>query len=78
MAARSTSPNSNAPANQTAAWSSGSNAYMLIRLKQTWYHYCQIDQGPLSKLLAADSKGRIKDSGTGGKSSCRDKPVPEL
>lgn len=59
------------------------HAYMLIRLKQTWYHYCEIDQGTVDALLAAESKGRfynsnIKDSGTGGKFGCRDKPVPDL
>jgi hypothetical protein len=57
--------------------------YMLIQLKQTWYHYCEIDAGTVQALLAAQSKGRfyngsIKDSGAGGKFSCRDKPVPEL
>ncbi|PBB94807.1 KTSC domain-containing protein [Mesorhizobium sp. WSM3862] len=59
------------------------HSYMLIRLKQTWYHYCEIDQGTVDALLAAESKGRfynssIKDSGTGGKFSCRDKLVPEF
>ncbi|WP_210241666.1 MULTISPECIES: KTSC domain-containing protein [unclassified Mesorhizobium] len=58
-------------------------SYMLIRLKQTWYHYCEIDQGTVDALFAAESKGRfydssIKDSGTGGKFGCRDKPVPEF
>ncbi|WP_192255043.1 KTSC domain-containing protein [Mesorhizobium silamurunense] len=59
------------------------HSYMLIRLKQTWYHYCEIDQGTVTALLAAESKGRfynanIKDSGTGGKFGCRDKPVPQF
>ncbi|MER9528819.1 KTSC domain-containing protein [Mesorhizobium sp. M0309] len=59
------------------------HSYMLIRLKQVWYHYCEIDQGTVSALLAAESKGsfyysNIKDSGTGGKFGCRDKPVPEF
>ncbi|RWM93411.1 MAG: KTSC domain-containing protein [Mesorhizobium sp.] len=59
------------------------HSYMLIRLKQVWYHYCEIDQGAVSALLAAESKGAfynasIKDAGTGGKFGCRDKPVPEF
>ncbi|RWE03116.1 KTSC domain-containing protein [Mesorhizobium sp.] len=59
------------------------HSYMLIRLKQTWYHYCEIDQGTVSALLAAESKGAfyntsIKDSGAGSKFSCRDRPVPEF
>lgn len=54
---------------------------MLIRLKQVWY--CEIDRDTVSALLAAESKGpfyneSIKDSGTGGKFGCRDKPVPEF
>lgn len=57
--------------------------YMLIRLKQTWYHCCEIDQGTVAALLAAESMGsfynsNIRDSGTGGKFGCRDKPVPDL
>ncbi|MER9234198.1 KTSC domain-containing protein [Mesorhizobium sp. M0622] len=59
------------------------HSYMLIRLKQVWYHYCDIDQGTVSALLAAGSKGRfynssIKDSGTGGKFSCRERPNSDL
>lgn len=59
------------------------HSYMLIRLKQTWYHYCEIDQGTVSALLAAGSKGsfyreNVKDDATGGKFGCRDKPVPEF
>ena len=59
------------------------HAYMLISLKGTWYLYCDIDAGTVRALLAAESKGRfynssIKDSGTGGRFSCRDKPVPEF
>ncbi|WP_210242365.1 KTSC domain-containing protein [Mesorhizobium sp. B2-3-14] len=50
------------------------HSYMLIRLKQVWYHYCEIDQGTVSALLAAGSKGafynkNIKDAATGAASS---------
>lgn len=59
------------------------NAYMLIRLKGTWYHYCEIDAGTVTALLNAESLGRfynssIKDSGTGGRFSCRDRTPPPL
>jgi hypothetical protein len=33
--------------------------YMLIQLKQTWYHYCQIDAKTVEDLLAAHIKGRF-------------------
>jgi hypothetical protein len=57
------------------------NVYMLILLKTTWYHYCDIDPSTVSNLLSAESKGRfynaaIKDGATGGKFSCRDKTPP--
>lgn len=59
------------------------HAYMLIRLKQTWYHYCEIDSGTVEALLASPSKGTfynesIKDAATGGKFGCRDKPIPQF
>ena len=57
--------------------------YMLIRLKGTWYHYCEIDAATVHALLNAPSLGRfynqsVKDSGTGGLFSCRDKQVPQF
>lgn len=59
------------------------HAYMLIRLKNTWYHYCEIGQDTVDALLAAPSKGKfynnsIRDSATGGRFGCRDKIVPEF
>jgi hypothetical protein len=59
------------------------NAYMLIRLKGTWYHYCEIDADTVAALLEADSLGRfynsnIKDSGTGGRFSCRKRAAPQF
>jgi hypothetical protein len=35
------------------------NAYMLINLSGTWYHYCEIGRGMVSNLLAAESMGRF-------------------
>jgi hypothetical protein len=35
------------------------NAYMLINLSGTWYHYCEIGRGTVSSLLAAESIGCI-------------------
>lgn len=59
------------------------HAYVLIRLKQTWYHYCEIDSGTVQALLAAQSESgfyneNIKDAATGGKFGCRDKPAPNF
>ena len=35
------------------------NRYMLINLAGTYYHYCEIDDGTVSELLAAESMGTI-------------------
>ena len=32
---------------------------MVINLKGAWYHYCQIDPGTVTSLLAAESMGRV-------------------
>jgi hypothetical protein len=56
--------------------------YMVILLKGTYYHYCEIDQGTVDGLLAADSMGRyfqanIRGSGSDGPFDCRTHRVPE-
>lgn len=55
--------------------------FMIIRLKQTDYQYCEIDKAAVDALLAADSMGRfynqhIKGSGPDGPFDCRTHPVP--
>lgn len=56
--------------------------YMLIKLRGTYYHYCNIDAQTVASLLAAPSIGRfynqkIKVSATEGKFDCRLHPVPK-
>lgn len=58
------------------------NSYMLILLKSTWYHYCEIDAGTVSSLIKADSVGRyynasIKGMGKDGPFDCRTHRVPK-
>ena len=60
---------------------SAEKRYMIVRLEVTDYHYCEIGPEVVAAFLAAPSMGRfynqsIKDSGTGGLFSCRDRPVP--
>jgi hypothetical protein len=55
--------------------------YMVILLTGTYYHYCEIDQGTVDALLAADSMGQyfqahIKGSGMDGPFDCRTHRVP--
>jgi hypothetical protein len=57
------------------------NAYMIIKLKSTYYHYCEIDARTVADLLDAESMGRfyrsnIKGSGTDGPFDCRTHRVP--
>jgi len=59
----------------------GRNRYMVIRLKSTYYHYCEVPAGVVSDFLAAPSMGRhynkqIKVSSNGGLYDCRKYAVP--
>ena len=56
--------------------------YMLIRLKTTYYHYCEIDAATVRGLQAAGSKrqyfeARIRGSGSDGPFDCRTHPIPK-
>lgn len=53
-----------------------SKSYMLIKLQQSWYHYCAIDGGTISALKAAESVGRYYNSNIKGRFDCRTNPVP--
>lgn len=60
----------------------GSEKYMVIRLKQTYYHYCDIDAGTVKGLQTANSKtqyfgSRIRGSGSDGPFDCRTHPIPK-
>jgi len=57
------------------------NSYMLILLKNTWYHYCEIDAGTVASLISAQSVGRyynanIKGTGKNGPFDCRTHKMP--
>ncbi|WP_335589156.1 KTSC domain-containing protein [Hydrogenophaga sp. PBC] len=56
--------------------------YMVIQLKATNYHYCEIDAATVQALLHASSKrqffqSRIRGSGSDGPFDCRTHPVPK-
>ena len=55
------------------------NEYMLINLSGTYYHYCAIDDGTVSALLAANSIGRFFNSNIKGNLNFdwRENRVPE-
>jgi hypothetical protein len=57
------------------------NRYMLIQLKGTWYHYCEMPEAVYAQFIVADSMGRffnqsIKGSGKDGPFDCRTKRAP--
>jgi hypothetical protein len=56
--------------------------YMVIQLKATHYHYCEIDASTVQGLLQASSKReffqtRIRGSGSDGPFDCRTHPIPK-
>lgn len=56
--------------------------YMLIRLKTTYYQYCDIDSATVQGLQVANSKRqffetRIRGNGVDGPFDCRTHPVPK-
>jgi hypothetical protein len=52
------------------------NAYMIIKLNETFYHYCGIDNETVSSLLAAGSMGRFYNGSIKGHFDCRTGRVP--
>ena len=52
------------------------NAYMIISLQGTYYHYCEIDVRTVSQLLGADSMGRYYLNNIKGNFDCRTRRVP--
>lgn len=56
--------------------------YMLIRLKSTYYQYCEIDAATVQNLRNASSKRdyfqtHIRGGGSDGPFDCRSKPIPK-
>ena len=56
--------------------------YMVIQLKTTYYHYCEIDAATVQSLQTASSKrqyfeARIRGSGVDGPFDCRTHPIPK-
>lgn len=50
--------------------------YMLIQLNGVYYHYCGIDAGTVSDLLAASSVGGFYNVRVKGRFDCRISPPP--
>jgi hypothetical protein len=58
-----------------------SNQYVVVQLKTTYYHYCEMPKAIVDEWLSAPSTGRfynqnIKGSGSDGPYDCRAHRVP--
>jgi hypothetical protein len=60
----------------TGAWYDGSNSYMVIGLRGTYYHYCRMPRSAWSSFRAADSFGRHYNAFIKGNFDCRLGGVP--
>ena len=52
------------------------NAYMIVSLNGTYYHYCDIDNATVDSFLAAESMGRFFNASIKGHFDCRTGHVP--
>ena len=60
----------------TGAWYDGSNSYMVIGLRGTYYHYCRMPRNAWNSFSAADSFGRHYNTFIKGNYDCRLGGVP--
>jgi hypothetical protein len=50
--------------------------YMIIKLRETYYHYCEIPARVVAELRGADSMGRYYNTFLRGNFDCRTHRVP--
>jgi hypothetical protein len=54
------------------------DAYMIVQLNDTYYHYCDIDKPTVDAFLGAESMGRYFNASIKGHFDCRTGHVPSL
>jgi hypothetical protein len=52
------------------------HSYMIVKLNETYYHYCDIDSTTVDAFTAADSMGRFFNASIKGHFECRTGRVP--
>jgi hypothetical protein len=52
--------------------------YVIVLLRATYYHYCEVDPGTVTNWLGADSKGRFYNQNIKGRFDCRNATVPQF
>jgi hypothetical protein len=60
----------------TGAWYDGSNSYMVIGLRGTYYHYCRMPRNAWDSFRSADSFGKHYNAFIKGNFDCRLRGVP--
>jgi len=50
--------------------------YLIVRLNNTYYHYCRLPQGTYNSWLSASSKGRYYNRNIKGNYDCRKGGIP--
>jgi hypothetical protein len=53
-----------------------SDKYLLVQLKDTYYHYCRMPPRVVNAWLAAESKGGFYNANIKGRFGCREGGVP--
>lgn len=53
------------------------NKYLLVQLRNTYYHYCSIPQNVISSWIGSPSLGRYYNYKIKGNYDCRINPVPQ-
>jgi KTSC domain len=53
------------------------NSYMVVKLNETYYHYCDLDGATLDALIAADSMGRFFNASIKGHFDCKTGHLPQ-
>ena len=51
--------------------------YVIVQLKSTYYHYCEVPSGVVSNWRNADSMGRYYSTNMKGRYDCRVNLLPE-
>ena len=56
-------------------------SYMLVQMRQIYYHYCEVDAATVAAFLSAPSAGKfynryIKGTGSDGPFDCRTRRIP--
>ena len=70
-------PLNNSDSTVKGAWYDSSNKYMIIKLRVTYYHYCDMPSDVWSSLKVASTPYNFYQDDIKGNFDCRVNPVPQ-